>query len=87
MGKPWFDSETGLLLLDEHVADMPSYKKIMADEVVSDDELREHAERTVELMKRLDAALPPDLHDMTTEVLCELAVLYALERKRQRGIG
>jgi hypothetical protein len=80
MHKPWFDPETGVLLLDEYVVQMPSYRKVMEDQVVTEDELAEHAGLVVDCLKRLDAALPPDTRALATETLCELAVLYALER-------
>jgi hypothetical protein len=81
MDKPWFDPNSGLLLFDEYVADMPSFQKIMADEVITDSELTEHGQRVISLLKRLEAALAPDIKRLASEALCELAVLYALQRK------
>jgi hypothetical protein len=83
MDKPWFDPNTGLLLLDEYVADMPSFKKIMADEIITDSEIIEHGEQVTVLLKQLDAVLAPDVKRLVTEALCELAVLYALQRKQE----
>ncbi|NNF57208.1 MAG: hypothetical protein HKN04_03115 [Rhodothermaceae bacterium] len=80
MSKPWFDPETGMLMLDEYVSEMPSYRRILADEVVSEQEYRDHAEQTVNLLRRLEETLPDDAKALATEALCELAVLYALER-------
>jgi hypothetical protein len=82
MAKPWFDADTGVLKLDEYVAEMPSYRKVMEDQVITDDELDAQSRRATELFQRLDQSLPNDLKDLTTEALCELAVLYALQRKR-----
>ena len=80
MSKPWFDDETGLLMLDQYVAEMPSYRRILADEIVTEQEYREHAERTVALFRQLETTLPEETRDLATEALCELAVLYALDR-------
>jgi hypothetical protein len=80
-----FDPETGVLALDERVAEMPSFRRIVADEVVSDAELAEHAERVVVLLRRLEAELPPAAHALLTEALCELAVLNALYDRRAMG--
>ncbi len=82
MDKPWFDPKTGVLMLDEYIAEMPSFKKIMADNVVTDDEILTHASRVTELLRQLEAALPADVKPLATEALCELAVLYALHRLR-----
>ncbi len=79
MSKPWFD-ETGMLKLDEYVSEMPSFRRILADEVVSVQEYQEHAERTVALLRQLEAALPEEARGVATAALCELAVLYALDR-------
>jgi hypothetical protein len=78
--KPWFDPQTGLLLLDEYVAEMPSYQKIMADGVVSDEELTQEAQRVTTLLKQLEAALSPQVKALATEALCELAVLHSLQQ-------
>jgi hypothetical protein len=36
MDRPWFDRETGTLLLDEYVVEMASYRRIVEDEAISD---------------------------------------------------
>jgi hypothetical protein len=81
MDKPWFDPNTDMVLFDEYVAEMPSFKRIIADEVITDGEVAEHAQKVTSLLKELEAALAPDLKRLATEALCELAVLYALQRK------
>jgi hypothetical protein len=81
MSRPWFDETTGILKLDEYVQEMPSFLKVLADGIVTDAELDDHARRVVALLRQLDARLPPDLQVLATETLCELAVLYALQRR------
>lgn len=78
MKRPWFDSSTGLLLLDDYVAGSPSFQKIMQDQVVTQEEVEEQGRRTVELLKRLESMLSPEAHEAATEALCELAVFYAV---------
>ena len=39
MSQPWFDSKTGTLLLDEYVSQRPSFRKVMEDSVVTDEEV------------------------------------------------
>ena len=36
MDKPWFDPQTGTLLLDEYVVEMDSYRRIVEDETITD---------------------------------------------------
>jgi hypothetical protein len=82
MNKPWFDPDTGTLLLDEYVAEMPSFKAILEDKVISNEEMADHAHRTVSLLRQLEEALTPETKALATQALCELAVLYALERNQ-----
>ena len=81
MIRPWFDAETGVLKLDEYVEAMPSFQKVVQDGLVTDDELEQHALRVVGLLRQLDERLPDDLKALATAALCELAVLYALQRR------
>ena len=80
MSKPWFDPDSGQFKLDEYVAETPSYQRILADGTVTEQEFRDHAERTHRALRDLEARLPEDVRDAATEALCELAVLYALNR-------
>ena len=80
--RPWFDQETGTLLLDEYVLQMDSYRRIVEDETITDDELLEQTQRVASLLRRLEEALSPEAKAIATEALCELAVLNALQVKR-----
>jgi hypothetical protein len=85
MDKPWFDARTGTLLLDEYVASMPSFQKVMQDGVVTDNEIAEIAHKTVALLRQLEEMLSPEAKAVATEALCQLAVLYALQRIRAQA--
>jgi hypothetical protein len=82
MDRPWFDQETGHLLLDEYVLEMDSYRRIVEDDVITDDELVEQTERVASLLGQLEEALSPEAKAIATETLSELAVLSALQVKR-----
>jgi hypothetical protein len=82
MNRPWFDTETGILLLDEYVTDMPSYQKILADDVVTDAEVAGQARQAIALLGELEEKLSPEARSLATDALCQLALLYALERER-----
>ena len=87
MNRPWFDHETGTLLLDEYVAVMPSFQRIMADGVVTPAEVHEQAERTIERLKQLESLLSPEARIVATDALCELAVLHALHLRQYVSAG
>ena len=82
MGKPWFDQETGTLMLDEYVVEMDSYRRIVEDETITDDELVEQTQRVASLLRQLEETLSPEAKALATEALSELAVLSALQVKR-----
>ena len=82
MDKPWFDPQTGTLMLDEYVAEIDSYRRIVEDEVITDAELVEQTQRVASLLQRLEETLSPEAKSLATEALCELAVLNALQVKR-----
>jgi flagellin-specific chaperone FliS len=79
--KPWFDPKTNTLLLDEYVADMPSFRKILEDQDVTPEEVREQAQRVIGLLETLEKMLSTEAKAVATDLLCELAVLYAVSRK------
>jgi flagellin-specific chaperone FliS len=82
MDRPWFDRETGTLLLDEYVLEMDSYRRIVEDETITDAELVEQTQRVTSLLQRLEETLSPEDKALATEALSELAVLSALQVKR-----
>jgi len=82
MDKPWFDQETGTLLLDEYVLEMDSYRRIVEDETITDEELVEQTQRVASLLRQLEEALSPEAKAIATEALGELTVLNALQVKR-----
>jgi len=82
MDKPWFDQETGTLMLDEYVLEMDSYRRIVEDETITDEELVEQTQRVASLLRQLEEALSPEAKAIATEALGELTVLNALQVKR-----
>jgi hypothetical protein len=84
MSLPWFDPTTGALLLDQQATDHASFKNILADGVVTDAELAEQSQRVLGLLRALEKRLPPELHELTTEALTELAVLHAVQAHYHR---
>ena len=83
MKKSWFDSESGVLRLDEMAMESPSFRGVVADGVVTDEELAEQVRHVTGLLGELDARLPPELHALAGRALTELAVLHALQIRHQ----
>ena len=80
--KPWFDPQTGTLLLDEYVAELDSYRRILEDGTITDDELAEQTQRVTSLLQQLESSLSPEVKAIATVALGELTVLNALQVKR-----
>jgi len=80
--KPWFDPQTGTLLLDEYVAELDSYRRIIEDGTTTDDELAEQTQRVTSLLQQLEGSLSPEVKAIATVALGELTVLNALQVKR-----
>lgn len=82
MDRPWFDQETDVLLIDEYIVEMDSYKRIVEDGQITDTELLEQTLRVVTLLRQLEDALSPEAKVLATEVFGEMAVLNALQALR-----
>jgi hypothetical protein len=78
MERPWFDRETGVLILDEYITSLPSYEKYVADGIITPIEVAEQAQNLAESLKKLEQLLSPEQHALVTEALCETAFLYEM---------
>jgi len=83
MTRPWFDHDTGVLLFDEYVTQMPSFQRIFEDGIVTAEELESHTQRTIELLRQLESLLSNEAKELATDVFSELTVLYAIQRHLQ----
>ena len=64
--RPWFDQETDVLIIDEYIAEMDSYKRIVEDGKITDTELLEQTLRVVTLLRQLEEALSPEAKAIAT---------------------
>jgi len=76
----WFDAGTGIFRLDELVAEHDVFKKIMADGIVTGEELAAQSQRVLDLLRRAETELDEAGRDLVKGVLSELAVLYAVSQ-------
>ena len=73
-----FFDESGALNIDDLILQQPSFKKIMEDGVVTDEELAEQKERVIALLKKLEQNSTPEQIDQVRELLAEISVLVAV---------
>ena len=73
-----FDKE-GILNIDELVAQRPTFRKIMEDQIVTDDELTNQAN----LLKKLEQTLSPGQLSEVENLLAEMSVLYAIHQYKE----
>lgn len=73
-----FFDESGTLNIDDLIIQQSSFKKIMEDGVVTDEELAEQKKRVIALLKKLEQNLTPELIDQVRELLAEISVLVAV---------
>jgi hypothetical protein len=77
-----FDKE-GILNIDELVAQRPTFRKIMEDQIVTDDELTNQANLVVNLLKKLEQTLSPGQLSEVENLLAEMSVLYAIHQYKE----
>lgn len=78
-----FFDENGMLRLDEVVAERPTFKKIVEDQIVTDAELEEQANLVVSVLKRIEKSFPPEQLKQVEELLAETCVLYAANQYKE----
>ena len=81
-----FFDESGTLNIDDIILEQPSFKKIMEDGVVTDEELAEQKERVIDLLKKLEHNLSPEQIDQVRELLAEISVLVAVRNMYDKEV-
>lgn len=72
-----FFDETGSLNLDELILQQPSFQHIMADGIVTEQELQDQSARVTSLLHRIEQTASPAQIDQIRELLAEISVLVA----------
>lgn len=73
-----FFNSDGVLNLDEAIMEMDSFKKIMEDGSVTDDEILQQANHVTVLLHRIEEICTPEQVTLVKEAMAELSVLYAV---------
>ena len=72
-----FFDETGLLNIEDFIFEQPSFKKIMADGVVTEEELNEQSKQIIDLLKEIEKTATPEMIEQISKLLAEISVLIA----------
>ena len=73
-----FFDKNGVLNLDEAVMDIDSFKTIMADGIVTDEELKAQSDRVMGILHDMEKRDSPEQLKEIKQLLAETAVLYAI---------
>lgn len=68
----WFDESSNAPVIAEHAKRLDSFLAAIADGKVTDDEVTAQEERVVKLMKEIEPKLDPAVHELVTQLLCEV---------------
>lgn len=71
-----FFNEQGMLNLDEAVMNQPTFKKIMEDGIVTEQEIKEQSERIVSILKSMEKNYTEEQQREIKELLVEVGVLF-----------
>lgn len=69
--------ENGLLNISDIVKNHPSYKAIMEDGIVTDQELKEQAEATLVSLRKLQTLCNEEQQNAIVDAISEMGVLFA----------
>ena len=78
--KRLFDEETGYLIIDELAMKRDSYAKVLADNVVTEKEIKEQSDLVLDYLKKMDQKLNEEEQEVVIDLICEMAVLYEISR-------
>lgn len=74
--KKLFD-ENGMLNISDIVTNHPSYKAIMEDGIVTDQELKDQADATIASLRKLQELCDEEQQNAILDAISEMSVLFA----------
>lgn len=69
--------ENGLINIGDIVAEHPSYKAIMEDGIVTDEELKKQAEASIAALRRVQEICNEKQQKAVADAITEMSVLFA----------
>ena len=73
-----FFNEKGILNIDEWVVDNDSFKKIVEDGIVSDEEVKAQSDKVVLMLKKMESEYTETQLTEIKDLLAATSVLYAV---------
>lgn len=73
-----FFNQNGILNIDEAIMNKESFKKIMADGTVTEDEIKEQSDKVVGLFQEIEKKYSEEQLREIKDLLAEASVLYAV---------
>ena len=70
--------ESGGLNIDDFILEQDSFKKIMADGIVTEEEMAEQSKRVIALLKSFEKTASPEQIELMRKLLTEISVLIAV---------
>lgn len=71
-------NEDGILNIDEMVVNNPSFKSIMEDEIVTEEEIKAQSDKVVAMLHDMEAKYNEEQLSEIKNLLVESSVLYAV---------
>ena len=78
--KKLFD-EKGLLNTEDLIMNAPSFQKIVEDQVITEEEIREQSERVANILKEIEEKCNDEQIELVRNLLAEVSVFVAITRK------
>ena len=79
-----FFDNCGTLNIDEIIVKQPTFLKIMEDQVVTEQELKEQSTRVTNLLKEIEANASPEIIEKVRQLLAEISVLVAINKIQEQ---
>ena len=73
-----FFNQNGILNIDEAILNKESFKKIIEDGIVTEEEMKEQSEKVIGLFKDIENKFSEDQLRDIKDLLAETSVLYAV---------
>jgi len=73
-----FFNEDGILNIDELVANNTSFKNIMKDGIVTEEEVKSQSDKVIELLRNVEGKYTGEQIEEIKSLLVETSVLYAV---------
>ena len=68
----------GNLNIEDIVVNQPSFKRIIEDGIITEEEIEEQSQRVVNKIKEIEAIATPEVKEKMRELLAEMSVLVAI---------